>query len=70
MIYDRPTDAFGFYSNAMSHAFLAEKENALDNLEKAIERKSFMLAFVKADPVFDSLRGEPRFHEVLRKMNL
>lgn len=69
-ISDRPTDAFDFYSNAMSLAFLGEKEAALSNLEMALERRSFMLAFVKAEPVFASLREEARFKEILLKMNL
>ncbi len=59
-----------FYSNAMIHTFLGDKEEALDNLEKAYESNAFMLVFVKADPVFDSLRSEPRYQEVLQKMNL
>jgi hypothetical protein len=29
-----------------------------------------MMAWVKADPVFDNLRSEPRYQEILRKMNL
>ncbi|MDQ3181581.1 MAG: tetratricopeptide repeat protein, partial [Acidobacteriota bacterium] len=59
-----------FYSNAQIYTFLGDKEKALDNLETAYESKAFLLVFVKADPLFDSLRSEPRFQEVLRKMNL
>ena len=28
------------------------------------------MAWVKADPVFDSLRSEPRYQAILRKMKL
>ena len=59
-----------FYHNAIIHNLLGDKEKALDNLEKAYESRAFLLVFVKADPVFDSLRDEPRYQEVLRKMNL
>lgn len=59
-----------FYGHAMIHTFLGDKEKALDNLEKAFEGNAFMLVFVKADPIFDSLRDEPRYQEILRKMNL
>jgi tetratricopeptide (TPR) repeat protein len=58
------------YSNAMIYTFLGDKEKALDNLEKAFESRAFLLVFVKADPLFDSLRSEPRYQEILRKMNL
>lgn len=59
------------YFSAMIYAFSGEKEKALDNLEKAFENKeTFSMPFVKAEPIFDSLRGEPRYREILRKMNL
>jgi DNA-binding winged helix-turn-helix (wHTH) protein/TolB-like protein/lipopolysaccharide biosynthesis regulator YciM len=58
------------YVDAMHYAFLGENEKALDNLERAFEGKGFLSAFVKADPIFDSLREEPRYREILRKMNL
>ncbi len=62
-----PSILYGFASH---YAFLDEKEKALDNLEKALEARSFLMPWVKADPVFDGLRREPRFQEILRKMNL
>ena len=55
---------------ASYYAFLGDREKTLDNLEKAFEGKGFLTAFVKADPVFDEFRNEPRFKEVLRKMKL
>ncbi|MDQ3088684.1 MAG: tetratricopeptide repeat protein, partial [Acidobacteriota bacterium] len=70
LILSRSSHPNGFYHNAMIHTFLGDKEKALDNLEKAYESRVFLLVFVKADPVFDSLRDEPRFQEILRKMNL
>jgi DNA-binding winged helix-turn-helix (wHTH) protein/TolB-like protein/Tfp pilus assembly protein PilF len=59
------------YFPAMVCASLGEKEMALDNLEKAFGNKElFSMPFVKADPIFDNLRDEPRYKEILRKMNL
>ena len=53
-----------FYVSAMRYAFLGEKEKALDNLEKTLEqRQVFLFVFVKADPIFDNLRDEPRYQE-------
>lgn len=52
------------------YAFLGEKDKALTCLEKAYEERGFFLVFVKADPVFDNLRSEPRYQEILRKMKL
>lgn len=64
------SDPSGFYQRAMGYAFLGEKEKVLDDLERAYQDKAFLLTFVKADPVFDPLRSEPRYQAILRKMNL
>ena len=63
-------DGNGCYVFATKYAFLGEKEKALACLEKAFADRSSLSAFVKADPVFDQLRNEPRFQEILQKMNL
>jgi DNA-binding winged helix-turn-helix (wHTH) protein/TolB-like protein/Flp pilus assembly protein TadD len=64
---DNPNNS---YETAWIHAFLGDKEKALDNLEKAFENKAFLMAWVKADPVFDCLRAEPRYQAILRNMGL
>jgi DNA-binding winged helix-turn-helix (wHTH) protein/TolB-like protein len=64
------SDPSSSYGHAMFYAFLGEKEKALDNLEKAFEARAFMMAWVKADPVFDDLRSEPRYQAILKKMGL
>jgi tetratricopeptide (TPR) repeat protein len=53
-------------------AYLGEgdKERALQWLAKAYEAHATSLTNLKVNPEFDSLRQEPRFHAVLRGMNL
>lgn len=51
---------------ARMHAVLGEKELALDNLGRALERRETDLLFVAVDPHYDTLRGDPRFEEILR----
>lgn len=51
-------------------AGLGEKERALDWLDRAYEERCGYLSFVRYDPVWDSLRDEPRYHTLVRKMNL
>jgi len=58
------------YGAARYLLLIGEKEKALDSLEIALERKPFMMAWVKADPAFDSIRTEPRYQEILKKMGL
>ena len=58
------------YQLAWVHALLGDKEIALDNMEKACETRAFMMPWVRADPVFDCLRSEPRYQAILRRMGL
>jgi DNA-binding winged helix-turn-helix (wHTH) protein/TolB-like protein/lipoprotein NlpI len=55
---------------AVIYTGLGEKELACDWLEKAHEDKSWWMATLKANPQLDSLRREPRFQDLLKKMNL
>jgi eukaryotic-like serine/threonine-protein kinase len=56
---------------AAIHAGLDEREQALEWLQKACDEKSpFVSMFLKVDPKFDSLRSDPRFGDLLRRMNL
>ena len=57
-------------TRARVYSFTGENEKALDNLERAYEKKEFLSAFVKADPIFDNLRAEPRYQAILKNMGL
>jgi DNA-binding winged helix-turn-helix (wHTH) protein/TolB-like protein len=59
-----------FYFYAMKHAITGEREKALEYLEKSTDARMFLSAFLKAEPVFEELRSEPRFQRILRKMHL
>jgi TolB-like protein/DNA-binding winged helix-turn-helix (wHTH) protein/Tfp pilus assembly protein PilF len=58
------------YDIAASFALLKNKANAIIWLEKAFEDRSATMYMLAIDPVWDVLRLEPRFQEILRKMNL
>jgi eukaryotic-like serine/threonine-protein kinase len=50
---------------------LGEKENAFEWLEKAYEERSARLGVsIRGDPIFDPLRSDLRFTDLLRRMNL
>jgi DNA-binding winged helix-turn-helix (wHTH) protein/TolB-like protein/Tfp pilus assembly protein PilF len=49
------------YAIALVYAGLGEKDNAFIWLGKAREDRSTSLAYMKVDPVLNSLRGDPRF---------
>ena len=48
---------------------LGKKEEALTILEQGYEQKDMWMKELKAWPWFDSLQNEPRYKEVIRKMN-
>lgn len=58
------------FSHARWFTMMGRKDDALDNLDKAYEQRAFLMAWVKADPIFDELRDEPRYQAILRKMGL
>jgi TolB-like protein/Flp pilus assembly protein TadD len=56
------------YLLAMTHAALGEEEKALAALERAYAERDRYLIWLKVDEVFDPLRGEPRFQDLLRRV--
>jgi TolB-like protein/DNA-binding winged helix-turn-helix (wHTH) protein/Flp pilus assembly protein TadD len=49
---------------------LGENEQAFAWLEEAYKERSNMLQFVKVHPLFDPLRGDPRFIDLLHRVGL
>lgn len=54
---------------AVMYLGLGDKEGALRWLEKAYEERSAELAYLHVEPWFDPLRTDPRFQDLLRRMN-
>src|SRR5438874_1476577 len=58
----------GAWSFAIVHLALGEKEKAIDELERAFrERSDPFITFINVSPLFDPLRGDPRFQALLAK---
>jgi len=58
------------YHFAVIYTGLGERAQALDYLEKAADERFNWLVFLKVEPLFDSLRSEPRFSALLRSLRL
>ncbi len=57
-------------SIALVYEGLGEKDQAFTWLEKAYEEHAFKMAWLKVDPQWDSLRSDPRFADLVRRMGL
>jgi len=53
-----------------AHLGMGDKEEALADLEKAYSEHFPFLTILKVDPAFDSLRSDPRFQDLLRRVGL
>lgn len=58
------------YWMAVLYVGLGKKELALDWLEKAFDGRDGSMVFLRVDPVFDSIRSDPRFIRLIKKMGL
>ena len=60
----------GAYNIAKQCAVLGETEEAFDYLNRAIERREGPAGMLRVEPVFDILRGDPRFNELIKRIGL
>jgi tetratricopeptide (TPR) repeat protein len=56
------------YGVALIHAGLGERQQALAWLERALNDRAHWLVWLKLDPRFDSLRADPGFADILKRV--
>ena len=57
------------YGMALVYVGLGEKDDAFAWLHKAFDERSHWLVWLRLDPRWDSLRDDPRFDALVRRMN-
>jgi serine/threonine-protein kinase len=55
---------------AIVYTGLGDKAHALESLERAYQEHDFSMVFLGVAPWFETLRGDDRFQQVLRRMDL
>ncbi len=58
------------FETAMIYIGLGEREQAFAWLEKAYDERAWQLGFLKVEPIFDPLRSDSRFTDLMRRANL
>jgi serine/threonine-protein kinase len=55
---------------AAVHTGMGDTESAIQWLERACDERAAWMVFLKVEPIWDPLRDEPRFQEILRRIGL
>jgi serine/threonine-protein kinase len=58
------------YFTAVKYASLGDKDGAFESLEKAYQERDTWLVHLKVDPMLDALRSDPRYTNLLTRINL
>ena len=52
----------------MTYAALDDHDAAFKWLQKAVEQRDGILAFINVDPLFQDVRSDPRYAEILERI--
>jgi tetratricopeptide (TPR) repeat protein len=63
----RYVPAYGF---AFPYAALGDKDQAFKWLEQSLQDRAWEITYLKVDPAMDSLRSDPRFADLVRRVGL
>ncbi len=59
-----------YFPGAGYNAQIGNKDKAFEYLEKSFQRREWGMAYLQVDPRLDSLRDDPRFAELVRRVGL
>jgi hypothetical protein len=57
-------------SIAVAYAGLGEEDQAFQWLERSLQDRAWDITYLKVDALLDSLRSDPRFNELVRRVGL
>jgi tetratricopeptide (TPR) repeat protein len=57
------------YGRARIYAALGETDETFKWLESAYQQRANWMVLLKVDPCFDDFRSDPRFQDLMRRMN-
>jgi TolB-like protein/Flp pilus assembly protein TadD len=66
----KKTEYVSSYDIAVLYLGLGEKEEAFVWLDRAVQERAFIIVSLKGAPVWDGVRSDPRFNDLLRRAGL
>jgi TolB-like protein/Tfp pilus assembly protein PilF len=63
-------DGGAYLFGAYVYAPMGDNDKAFEYLEKAYQRRENLLIYLKVNPLFDSLRGDPRYDALVKRLRL
>ncbi|MFC2085428.1 protein kinase [Bacteroidota bacterium] len=73
LIEEMKTETHNFhnpYNLALIYSQLGENDKAFEMLDSLYEQKNYRIRFMNVEPLFDNIRSDPRFAELLKLLNL
>ena len=64
------TQPEAYLALAKQYSLTGEKEKSLRALDKALAARVFTMPFIAIDPLWEAIRAESGFQDILRRMNL
>ncbi len=58
------------YDIAVFYAAIGDRKQTLDWLDKAIEERAGLVVYLRVDPIWDSVRDDPRFEKIIRQVGI
>jgi len=68
--YSRSHDDFPVFVMAFTYASLGDKDHAFEWLEKAVAQRNWCIIYLKVDDVWNPLRSDARFTNLLQRVGL
>jgi len=74
VVFERERSSDGsdgnYFRRAGFNARLGNKDKAFEYLEKSYQKREWLIPFLEVEPQLDSLRDDPRFDELLKRVGL
>jgi len=69
-VKDHPDGGCTGYYLAMSDIRVGQPDRAFQSLNRAVDRKCVAVGWIEVEPLFDSIRADRRYKDLLKRMNL